>query len=346
MRQKRIFIALLVAVISALLFTAGCAPVTEKTAKPAVEVQKQIPKAPETKQVTLALKFAEQDSTTYKVTTETERSVKFEGSLPNEDVFKGGATGNRIEMTFTQQIQTIDDKGNAVAKITIEALKYLAKIKDSTVMDFDSSKTVHQNSPLAKLIGQSYTIKLSPTGQVLEVSDTGDAQTAVRGGSSEAKAAIKLVSSDEIKRRHALRALPAADKNRVRTGDNYSSTISFSFGLMGAKAYEKIYTLKEVKDADNRRIAVVEMNAIPTSEMAEQLHEGQPTSNFSQMSDSTETYTGQLKLDLAAGKVEESFEKLQSEWLVVDPSARQQGDTEPAAVRMTATRLYRIEKID
>lgn len=239
MRQKRIFIALLVAVISALLFTAGCAPVTEKTAKPAVEVQKQIPKAPETEQVTLALKFAEQDSTTYKVTTEIERSVKFEGSLPDEDVFKGGATGNKIEMTFTQQIQSIDDKGNAVAKITIEALKYLAKIKDSAVMDFDSSKTVHQNSPLGKLVGQSYTIKLSPTGQVMEVSDTGDAQTAVRGGSSEAKAAIKLVSSDEIKRRHALRALPAADKNRVRTGDNYSSIISFSFGLMVQRRMKK-----------------------------------------------------------------------------------------------------------
>jgi len=221
----------------------------------------------------------------------------------------------------------------------------LAKVKDNVVLDFDSS-TGDENSPLAKLVGQSYVVELSPAGQVLQVSDISEAQTAVRGGSSEAKAALKLVSMDEIKRRHALMALPAADKNRLRAGDNWSSTRSFSFGLMGSKAYERVYTLKEVKDADNQRIAVVEMDAIPTSEMAEQLHEEQRTSGFSQMSDSTETYTGRLKLDLTAGKVEESLEKLQSEWLVVDPSARQQGDKEPAAVRMTATRLYHIEKVD
>jgi len=343
MRQKKILVALMVtAVISSLLFAAGCASVAEETAKPAIKV----PKAAAPEQVTLALKFTEQDSTTYKVTTQTERSVKFEGSLPNEDVFKGGTTGNKIEITFTQRIDSIDDKGNAAAKITIEALKYLAKVKDNVVLDFDSSTEADQNSPLAKLVGQSYVVKLSPAGRVLEVSDVSDAQTAVRGGSSAAKAALKLVSPDEIKRRHTLIALPGTDKNQLCAGDNWSSTQSFSFGLMGSKAYERIYTLKEVKDTDSRRIAVVEMDAIPTSEMAEQLHEEQQTSGFSQFSDSTETYTGRLKLDLTAGKVEEALEKLQSEWLVVDPSVRQQDNKEPAAVRMTATRIYHIEKVD
>jgi hypothetical protein len=346
MRQKKIFRWLATAVISSLLLAAGCATVTKEAAKPTVEVEKQVPKAPAPEQITLALRFTEQDSATYRVTTQTERSVKFEGALPDEDVFKGGTTGNKVEITFTQRIDDIDDKGNAAAKITIEALKYLAKVKDNVVLDFDSSTEADQNSPLGKLIGQSYGVKLSPAGRVLEVSDVSDAQTVVRGGSSAAKAALKLVSTDEIKRRHTLTALPGTDKNQLCTGDNWSSAQSFSFGLMGSKAYERIYTLKEVKDTDSRRIAVVEMDAIPTSEMAEQLHEEQQTSGFSQFSDSTETYTGRLKLDLTAGKVEEALEKLQSEWLVVDPSARQQDNKEPAAVRMTATRMYRIEKID
>ena len=115
---------------------------------------------------------------------------------------------------------------------------------------------------------------------------------------------------------------------------------------MGAESYERIYTLKEIKDADGRRIAIVEMNAIPSAEMAEELHKEQATAIFTKLFDNTETYTGGLKLDLDAGKTEEYFEKLRSEWVAVDTSAEQKADIEPAVLRMTATRFYHIEKID
>ncbi|GAF73196.1 unnamed protein product, partial [marine sediment metagenome] len=131
-----------------------------------------------------------------------------------------------------------------------------------------------------------------------------------------------------------------------RTGDNWSSVKTFNFGLMGSKSYEKIYTVKEIKDQDKRKVAIVEMNAIPTSEMAEQLHKEQVPAIFSKMFDNIETYTGRLELDLTAGKVKKYVEKLQSEWLAVDPLAGQKDDKEPAAVRMSATRFYSLEKID
>ena len=114
--------------------------------------------------------------------------------------------------------------------------------------------------------------------------------------------------------------------------------------MMGSKAYEKIYTLKEIKDVDNHRIATAQMQAVPSAERAKELHEEQSASFFANMSDNKVTYTGELKLDLTNGKVEEYREKLISEWLIVDPNPKE--GQPPAALKMGALRSYSIEKID
>lgn len=331
------------AVICSLLLTAGCAPLAEEAAKPEVELEKPVPEAAIAPAATLTLKFTPQDLTTYKIITEQRKSVSWEGSIPAGTDLKGGQTGNKIEMTFTRQIQSVDDKGNAVAEITIERLKYLSIIRDNTVLDFDSSREKDKNSPMANLIGRSYTIEIAPTGKVTEVIDVKQAQAAFKGSSSADKAALTLLKPNVIKERHGTLVLPDADKNQLRTGGKWSSIKTFSFGMMGSKSYEKIYTLKEINDTDSHQFAIVEMNTIPTLE--EQLDK-EVASGFSKMFDNIETYTGRLKLDLTAGKVEKYFEKLQSEWIAVDPSAGQKDDKEPAALKMTATRLYRLEKID
>ena len=247
-------------------------------------------------------------------------------------------------MTFTQRIQSVDDKGNAVAQIAIKELKYLGKVKDNVVMDFDSTREKDVNSPLYKLIGQSYTIELAPAGQVLRVIDAAQAKAAAESDTAAGKTALVLLSPDVIKERHMVPGIPAADKNQVRTGDNWSSIRTYSFDMMGPKSYERIYTLKEVKDQNNRKVAIAEMKAVPSTEMAEELHKEQAAGLFSKMFDNTETYSGQLKLNLDSGKIEECLEKLQTEWVVVDP--KPEAGKEPAALRMTATRLYSIEKID
>ena len=359
---KKIFRCLAVIAICSLLLTAGCAPEAKEIAKPQVKPEEEKPKVvvetakpevkPEVKPdkekpaVELALKFVAGDSTTYKSTIQAQRSIRWEGPLPNKGAFKGGQTSSRVEITFTRQIQSVDENGNAVAKITIEALKYLSIIKDNPALDFDSSRFKDQNHFLAKLIGQSYTIEITPAGQVSKVIDVIQAQAALRGVSSADKTASALLSPDAIKERHTIPAMPAADKKRLRTGDSWNGLKTFSFGLMGSKSYERTYTLKEVKETGSRRVAVVEMKAAPTSEMAEQLHQQQTVSSFSKMFDNTETFTGQLELDLTAGKVENCFEKLESEWIAVEPIAGQKDDKEPAVLKMTAIRIYRLEKTD
>jgi len=322
MRQVKICGFAASSVICVLLLTAGCA----QTA-------------------TLALKFTPDDVTAYKVTTERERGVIWEGPLTNKPKsFVGGHTGNKIEMTFTQQIQSVDDEGNAVAKITIKALKYLAKVKDNIILDFDSSREKDRNNSLSKLIGQSYTIEITASGQVPKVLDVSGARTAVGGASANQRAA-RLLLAEVIEEQHSIPALSAVEKNQLRPGESWSDIKTFYFDWMGSKSYERIYELKEINNIAGRRIAIVEMSVVPSSEKAKELHKEQAIGFFSKLFDTTEIYTGELRLDLTTGEVEKYFEEFRSEWIAVNPMAPEK-DKEPDMLRMSATRLYRIERMD
>lgn len=363
MVSSRVFCVVTGIVVCVLFFAAGCAGPTGEAARPevvapsaagerdkpvvepVVESEKQPPQEPAKEAVKLALKFTERDSTSYRVTTHGEKSVTFGGAMAEDPRLKGGTTGSKVEMTFTQEIEDVDEIGNAVAKITIKGVKYFSKVKDKTDIDFDSSREKDRDNALAKLIGQSYKIKIAPTGELLKVIDANEARAALKGESSAEKAALELLKLDAIKERHGLMLLPGAEKNQLRAGDNWRSEKKFSFRMLGSKMYEKIYTIKEIQDADGRRTMAAEMEGVPSSTAPEQGAEGDAASILSKMFADTGTYTGRLKLDLTAGKVEEYYEKLETEWAVVDPEAKED-DENPNALKMTAVRVYSLERID
>lgn len=317
MRQGKISRWSAGAVVCLLVLAAGCAP-----------------------SATVALKFSSKDSTTYRVITEAERRIKWEGAVPKEPTFEGGSTYNRREITFAQEIQSVDDKGNAIAKITPKEIKYSSTVKNRPTFEFDSSKPKDPEHPLAKLIGQSYTIKIAPTGKVIDVIDTKEAKTAARKGSVPPKIALRMLHKQTIKERHGTLLLPDTDKNQLNIGDNWSVAKTFSFDMLGSESYEKIYTLNQIKGRGNRQVAIIEMNAIPASETAKE-----QAPDLLRRSDSTKTYTGKLELDLTAGKVKKYLEKLRQEWITDFPST-EKGAKGPAILTMSATRLYSIEKID
>lgn len=342
----RIYGILASTVIFALLSASGCAERNGAITKLKIDPNKtiEIGVEPEGQKPTikLALKFSPGDSATFKVTTETRRQATWEG-LPSKRPaeFKGGQSGNKIEMTFNQHIQSIDDKGNAVVKITIEGLKYQTKVTDNIVTDFDSSREDSKNNPLSKLIGQSYTIEITTSGQVSRIIDVNDILSVVSDGSSAGQMALNLLSINAIKARHNIPGLPA-EKNELSVGESWDSIKSFSFDQMGSKSYGKTYTLEEIQDADNRPIAIIRMNAIPSVEQAKELYKEQTTLPF--LFDSTETYTGQMKLNLAEGKMEECREQLLTEWIAIDPDSKT--DERPDSIKMSATQLYSLERVD
>jgi hypothetical protein len=293
--------------------------------------------------VTLALKFTPGRTTNYRLTMEDARSVDFSGKMANDGSLKGGQTGSRIQMDFSERIESVDDKGTAAAKITIKALKYLSQEKDVVRLDFDSSREKDRKNVLNKLVGQGYTIELTPDGKVVRVLNMQDATRSVRGVTPMHKRASALLRTTVIKARHSIGAIPGADKSQVRVGDDWSSVKTFDFTMLGKKSYERIYLLKEIQKADGHNVAVIEMNAIPTTEgQGSQPNEG---AGLSQMFDNIEKYTGQLRLDLASGRVEKYSERLHSEWFLVDLGA-DKSQVDPDSLTMTAVRVHSVERID
>jgi hypothetical protein len=325
---------------------AGCAGPSQETDEVAERTEIE-PAEPSRREVpiNLVLIFTPQQTTTYRLARENDRSVEWEGPAETRPKgFTGGHSGNRMEMTFTQKIQSVDDKGNAVAQMTITALKYVTRVKNNITLDFDSSKEQDLGSPLGKLIGQNYTIELTPFGDVRRVIDAGDARSAVAGSSSGHKLAINLLSDEAIKDRHAVSALPDANEDPLHLGESWSRVKSFSFDLMGAKTFEKIYTLEAVRNVRNHQIAIARMSAVPSAAEAKELHKDQVTSGFSQMFDNTEKYTGELQLDVTGGEIVSCHEQMLIEWFIVDPDP--DDDERPAALRMGTSRLASIERID
>lgn len=326
---------------------------TQAVTEPLPEDTTEAASEPEPEQATepgagieIALKFKPEDSATYKLTTQSEKSVLWEGPAGSKPAnFKGGRTGTDVEYTFEQSVQSVSDNGNAVVQITMRQLKYTARVKDSVVLEFDSTKSADEDSPLAAMIGQSYTIEVTPSGEVLRVVDAAEARAAIKGSNTAAKAGRTLLSDDVIKERHAVPALPAGKNTKVEEGGSWSIDKSFNFGMMGAKSYQRVYELKDIKKSKGARVAVAEMSAVPSVEQDKEA-QAQAASIFTKMFDNTESYTGKLTLDLDTGSIVEYTEDLKTEWLAVDPAFRGDEQKRPNALRMAALRVVLLEKID
>jgi hypothetical protein len=285
----------------------------------------------------LALKFIKGDTSIYKVIMETERSADFAGEITKDEQFTSGKSGTRTEMIFSQQIENVDANGNATAKITIKSLRYIAITKDVQLLDFDSSKQGQQANALNKLIGQSYTIIITPTSNVIGATGQDEIKGLVEGNAMENKAAVQLVSKNLIQRRHQISALMDAGGKILKVGEKWSSTRTVSFGSMGTNSLEKICTLKAIEEKEGKRTAVVEISGIPATIQKD------ATSPVAKLFDSTNSYTGTLLLDLNNGKIERYTEKLEAEWVVADPQAT---GGEPSIIKLGTKELNSLEKIE
>jgi hypothetical protein len=340
MRQVKTCAFTAIAAICMLLMALGCSDQAEDSIQTEVKSQEREPT------VQPALKSIPADRITYKVTTDRENGILWEGPLKNKPKnFVGGHSGNKIEMTFTRQTTSVDPNDSIIAKITIKELKYLAKVRDEIVLDFDSTQEKDRDNPLSRLIGQSYTIELNALGEVSKVIDANDARAAVAdGGISNARAA-QLLSPEEITEQHRIPIPTTLNNKKLIPGKKWSNIKTFFFRMMGSKSFERIYEIKQIIETDGRRIAIAQMNAVPSTAKAKELYKEQSTGVFSSMFDNTETYTGRLRLDLTSGQIEKYSEEFRADWIAVDPLATKQ-EKEPDILRMSATRIHSIERID
>jgi hypothetical protein len=362
MKSDKVLGRLAVVVISIMLVTAGCG---EKGAATVAKPQAQVSKPPTAAAATeankvapaakpqpvkqgavrVAIKPRPDDLTTYKVTTESKRTINWEGAVPNKQTFKEQRNESKVELVYTQRILAVDEEGKAAARITIKSLKCSSVVKNETMVDFDSTRPADANNPLAKMIGQSYSIESTPDNRIPTVFDLSGARTAVGGVLPASQMGLKILSPEVIQERHGTLSLPAAGEDLLVKGDSWKKIKTFSFGMMGVKSFEKIYTLSDIKDTGGRQIVHIDMNAIPTAEIERYFTPEEPTGGIPKMFDSTDTYKGEAEVDLTSGWVEKCREELRASWVTALPAEEQDPNREPVVLKMSETHLYDLERV-
>jgi hypothetical protein len=224
--------------------------------------------------VELVLRFSPGQAASYKATMEAEKSVEWLGSASDMPPgYADGQTGNYAEITFTQHVREVRDDGHAVLEIEIESLAYRGQVQSRVALDFDSGRAQDRDHPLAALIGRSYRLEVSSHGRVVALLDMESVRQAVQVGTPAYGVAARLFSEEMVRDRHEAPPLAALKEGQAGPGQSWSDEKSFSFGDMGMKGYERVYTLSEVED--DGRSAVIEMTAIPSTALAAELHKRQ-----------------------------------------------------------------------
>jgi hypothetical protein len=312
-----------------------------------VQVEKAEAAKPKTASVKIALMPAVGQEGTYKIANQMKRIIKWEGAIPSKDLSEESFSDDKMEMVFTRRIESKDTNGDAIARVTIDRLKYTSVVKNQNVLDFDSSTPADANNPLAALIGQSYTIAVEPNNFVSSITNLPRVNILMKGITTADSIGKSILSDDAIRGIHSALQLPPPGHENLLPGDKWSQIKTFGFGMMGIKSYEKIYTLKDVQDINGRKIAVITMNAIPSSEVEPKFSQQQARGFSPSMFDTNEVFTGQGELDLTDGCIKNYSENLKTSWIAAIPSAVSQASdaNQPTVLKMTAVYSYKLEKV-
>jgi hypothetical protein len=318
-------VMMLTATVALALAICGCAPAQKEGVKAGVGAD-------------LAMAYAPGPAGTYRLTSETWRTAKFEGpELSKEPKLKSGRTGGMLDMVYTADVAGVGPDGSATVAVTIKELKYHSESSSEVTNAFDSTNPADAGKPLAKLIGASYVIKMTPDGKA-EVVDASGLRGAITEGSAKDLVAA-LFSDREIARLHTINGLPKPA--RQRAGSTWSDVQPSPRGMMDAKNFEKVYTFKGLDNG----VAVIEMKAVPSTkpvDKAEISSEAMMRSMFANMMESTDNYTGRIEL-ASGGSLKYYNETLDAQWLATDPQAKP--GAEPDRITMGYLQKHTVEKI-
>lgn len=290
----------------------------------------------------LNLKFSPEQTSTYKAVSEVVKDFRFE--QPNLGKLREEQTKTVIEMTFTQTIDSLDEAGNATATITIKDLKIEMINKNEQKFAFDSTDKKDAKSPMSKLLGQSYRIQISPTGNV-KVLDAQAAKTSVRAG-YEKKIVTSILDDKNIIACHEVIALPQEKSSGLAVNDSWTQTVSSPPGLLAPKNYQKTYTLTDLDTQAGVTVATIEMVAGEDAKAASSNSLGGGMGIFAKMFDNEDTYKGSMEIDLDSGVLLTMEETLISTYLAQEMPENGDPAKGPDTLTMQFTNRVLLEKLN
>ena len=194
-------------------------------------------------------------------------------------------------------------------------------------------------------LGKSYRIHIAPNGKATTVDAKAVRSTLTSG--YDARILESLFRDKAIADRHEILALPDTEASELKVGDSWSRLKGSHPKLLIPKSFEKIYTLKGVKTKGGRNVAIIEMDAIESAIAAPDAPKGGGMGFFGNVFDPTETLTGQMTLDLDAGKVTSYKEVLVGTYVALDPSqTTEKKDKDPDSLTMGFIHSISMEVIE
>lgn len=287
----------------------------------------------------LSLQFTPDTSEAYDVTTEVTQDYRFE--QPTMDKLDEMQSSTVITVGFTQTVTDVDENGIATADVQIDALSVLRTNRNEVRISFDSAKAEDHANPLHNLIGQHYTVRISPEGKVVSFDST-VAQQAVVGGHEEM--AKHILNEGSIRQRHEIPALWGFDE-KTPLNQSWSQVIGSPPGMMASKNFRQVYTLTDVFTRNGQKLAVVEMVGTETADAPiTPSRAGVGLGPFASMFDTLDDYTGTLLLNQNTGTVLGYDETLVSTLMAQEIPARAPADAEPDTLTMRLTHRISIQK--
>lgn len=293
----------------------------------------------------LSKKFKPNAVVTYRLVSTSTQTVEWEGQTPEKEEFQPTENVTKVDITFTEEIQSVDEEGNGLVKVTVNALKYSEVIKNKKTVEFDSATNADPENALAKMLGQSYIIKLAPWREVVGVVETRDIQRATRSPSSYGRAATALLSVKAIEDRHGFVDLPR-EKHAFQAGSTWQSHKTFDFGLLGVQSFDRVYQVNSLDKTDSEMVASVDMSSSPAGKSVEEFKQETEMQAFQKAFNSSGTYNGKLLFNVTEGLVQSYKENLEAEWTILDPSAKENDAEGPVALRMAASRSMSIDRVE
>jgi hypothetical protein len=167
----------------------------------------------------------------------------------------GAAIEQEMAVTYSMTAEAVDGEGAATLKVKYEAVA--AKGSGFVEYEYDSEKDKEapanpQVATIAKLVGQSFQVKMTPKGKVTEVSGfdkimeilVKDLQDGPQG--EMVKAMMKQSFSDEAMKSNFQQMAPVLPAQAVGKGDTWKDEFTFKMPMLGAMKFGITSTLAEL----------------------------------------------------------------------------------------------------
>ena len=213
------------------------------------------------------------------------------------------------EFVYLVDIKDVDEDGNVTAEYKFDSMKISMETPAGNI-SFDSN-TADENEPILKLVGSSYTAKMTKHGEIIEITGLNDMMDSIIDPNDPNTEIFKDSFSEESIKEMMGQSTIIYPDEKIEPGYTWEENISMD--SMFSMDINTVYTLNEIEDGT----ASISMDAEFSADMSEMMEklgleaqgklEGTMTGDTEVNVRNSFISNGTIKMDLS-GTIDSSFQ--------------------------------------